>query len=94
MSPREEQHVAAAYRFELGKVEHEEIRARVVDHLNHVDHDLAVAVAAGIGVAAPGKALDNHGRSSPPLSQANAPHDRRCSPRRTCRWPPPRSPAR
>jgi catalase len=71
MSPWEKKHIVEAYRFELGKVNRRYIRERVVDHLNHVDHDLAVAVAAGIGVAEPAKAVDNHGRSSPALSQTN-----------------------
>jgi catalase len=71
MSQWEKKHIVEAYRFELGKVARRYIRERVVDHLTHVDHDLAVAVAAGIGVAEPAKAVDNHGRSSPALSQTN-----------------------
>jgi catalase len=71
MSSWEKKHIVEAYRFELGKVARRYIRERVVDHLSHVDHDLAVAVAAGIGVAEPAKAIDNHGRSSPALSQTN-----------------------
>ncbi|NJC70435.1 catalase [Planosporangium thailandense] len=71
MSAWEKKHIVEAYRFELGHVERRYIRERVVDHLNHVDHDLAVAVAAGVGVAEPAKAVDNHGRSSPALSQTN-----------------------
>jgi catalase len=72
MSAWEKEHIVAAYRFELGKVEHPHIRQRVVEHLNHVDHDLATAVAAGIGVPAPGKVAENHGRGSAALSQANS----------------------
>ncbi|HEX6472030.1 MAG TPA: catalase [Streptosporangiaceae bacterium] len=76
MADWEKAHIVAAFQFELGKVEQTHIREGVVEHLNHVDHDLAVAVAEGIGVAAPEKpAGDNHGRSSPALSQANAPAD-------------------
>ncbi|MGC9665767.1 catalase [Planosporangium sp. 12N6] len=71
MSAWEKKHIVEAYRFELGHVSRRYIRERVVDHLNHVDHDLAVAVAAGIGVAEPAKAGDNHGRSSPALSQTS-----------------------
>jgi catalase len=71
MSAWEKKHIVEAYRFELGKVTRQYIRERVVDHLSQVDHDLAVAVAAGIGVAEPAKAVDNHGRSSPALSQTN-----------------------
>ncbi len=76
MSGWEKEHIVAAFRFELGKVERKEIREGVVEHLNHVDHDLAVSVAEGIGVEPPAKAAaPNHGRSSPALSQANAPTD-------------------
>jgi catalase len=75
MSHWEKKHIIAAYRFELGHVTRPHIRERVVEHLNHVDHDLAVAVADGIGVAEPPKAGDNHGRSSPALSMANTRHD-------------------
>ncbi|MEN3310080.1 MAG: catalase [Micromonosporaceae bacterium] len=73
MTGWEKQHIVAAYRFELGKVTHMHIRRQVVDHLNHIDNDLAVAVADGIGVDAPAKAYDNHGRSSPALSLATRP---------------------
>src|SRR6185369_10024505 len=75
MSGWEKEHIIEAYRFELGKVEERPVRARVVEHLNQIDHDLAVAVAVGIGIEAPSKAVDNHGRSSPALSQANTAHD-------------------
>ncbi|RFU43376.1 catalase [Actinomadura logoneensis] len=72
MSDWEKGHIVSAFRFELGKVEHKEIRKGVVEHLNHVDHDLAVQVAKGVGVQAPeSPATPNHGRSSPALSQAN-----------------------
>jgi catalase len=49
------------------------IRELMVEHLNRIDHTLAVAVAAGIGVAAPAEAAGNHGRLSPALSQATMP---------------------
>jgi catalase len=75
MSDWEKEHIVAAFRFELGKVEHRHIREGVVDNLNHVDHDLAVTVAEGIGVEPPEKAVtENHGRRSPALSQANTAH--------------------
>jgi catalase len=75
MSDWEKEHIVAAFRFELGKVEHRHIREGVVDNLNHVDHDLAVMVAEGVGVEPPEKAVtENHGRSSPALSQANTAH--------------------
>jgi catalase len=75
MADWEKAHIVAAFRFELGKVEHHHVREGVVDNLNHVDHDLAVAVAEGVGVDPPDKsAIDNHGRRSPALSQANTAH--------------------
>jgi catalase len=70
----ERQHIIDAFRFELGKVEASHVRERMVGNLNHVDHDLAVAVAEGIGVTPPDKAtVDNHGRSSAALTQAEQP---------------------
>jgi len=72
----EKEHIVAAFRFELGKVAHRHIREGVVEHLNHVDHELAVQVAEGVGVDPPAAApVTNHGRSSPALSQANQPTD-------------------
>ncbi len=77
MSEVEAEHIVAAFRFELGKVRHTPIRERVVEHLNHVDHDLAVRVARGVGVDPPTEAArPNHGRSSPALSQLNTRMDR------------------
>jgi len=70
MSAPEREHIVAAFRFELGKVTDRALRARVVDQVNHVDHDLAVLVADGVGVPAPEHAVNaNHGRGSPALSQ-------------------------
>ncbi|MFC7483636.1 DJ-1/PfpI family protein [Luedemannella flava] len=45
----------------------------MVGHLNRIDHALAVAVAAGVGVVAPTDRHANHGRVSPALSQAARP---------------------
>jgi catalase len=76
MADWEKEHIVAAFRFELGHVTHRYIRERVVEHLNHVDHELAVRVAEGVGVAPPATAaVANHGRSSPALSQARQPTD-------------------
>jgi catalase len=76
MSTWEREHIVAAYRFELGKVEHPHIRERTVRELDNIDHGLAVQVAAGIGVQPPSEpARPNHGRSSPALSLANSPRD-------------------
>lgn len=72
MTDWERAHIIAAYRFELGKCDHTAIRERQVEQLNHIDHELAVAVAEGVGVKAPAElARPNHGRRSPALSQAN-----------------------
>ncbi|HEY0495746.1 MAG TPA: catalase [Kutzneria sp.] len=70
MTDVEKDHIVAAFRFELGKVETKEIRADVVAHLDKVDRELATRVAAGVGVQAPtGETPANHGQSSPALSQ-------------------------
>ncbi|GAB2750385.1 catalase [Salinifilum aidingensis] len=72
MSTWEKQHIIDAFRFELGKVNRWHVRENAVERINHVDHELAVAVAEGIGVTPPSDAAAaNHGRSSPALSQAN-----------------------
>ncbi len=73
MSAWEKEHIAAAYQFELGKVAPMHIRERMVEHLNQIDHTLAVSVAAGIGVAVPEPGPPNHGRVSPALSQTSLP---------------------
>jgi catalase len=73
MSGWERDHIVDAFRFELGKVEHMHIRTHVVDHLAEIAHDLAMRVAEGIGVPPPAQGRENHGRSSPALSQADQP---------------------
>lgn len=77
MSEPEKRHLISAAHFELGKVANYDVRHRVVHELfNNVDHDFAREVAKGIGVAlptAPGR--ENHGRSSPALSQENTAKD-------------------
>ncbi|MBB4689164.1 catalase [Amycolatopsis jiangsuensis] len=74
MSDVEREHIVAAFRFELGKVEAHPVRETVVGHLNQVDHDLAVRVAAGVGVTEPPAGPPNHGRRSAALSQLNQPN--------------------
>ena len=70
LSAVEKEHLVAAAHFEMGKVEDQGVRERMVDRLNHVDHELAKLVAMGIGVAAPTQAVTkNHGQSSPAVSQ-------------------------
>ncbi|RCG31111.1 catalase [Sphaerisporangium album] len=76
MSDWERAHIVAAFQFELGKVTARHVQEGVVRNLNEVDHELAVAVAEGIGVDAPGTPLrPNHGRSSPALSMDHEPAD-------------------
>ncbi|EUA04402.1 catalase family protein [Mycobacterium kansasii 824] len=65
MSAVEAKHIVAAYAFELGKVETPEIRSRVVDQLNRVDHDLATRVAGELGLPAP-EGTDKLGAEMPP----------------------------
>ncbi len=52
-SPVEKDHLVAAFRFELSKVEVPDIRQRMVDNLAHVDTKLAARVAAPLGINAP-----------------------------------------
>jgi len=52
-SSAEKDHIVAAFRFELSKVEVVEIRQRVVDNLAHVDSKLASRVAAPLGINPP-----------------------------------------
>ncbi|WP_062214020.1 catalase [Streptomyces sp. NBRC 109706] len=71
MAPWEKGHIVAAYRFELGKVDARQVRERTIEQLNHIDHELAVAVAVGIGVRPPAEPVaENAGRTSPALSMA------------------------
>ncbi|MGL5083929.1 MAG: catalase [Microcoleaceae cyanobacterium] len=70
LSAVEKEHLVEAAHFEIGKAEDKGVRERMVDRLNHVDHELAKLVAMGIGVAAPTQpATENHGQSSPAVSQ-------------------------
>ncbi len=47
----EQQHIIDALVFELSKVEHAEIRVRMVSHLKNIDTELAEKVAQGLGLA-------------------------------------------
>ena len=49
----EKDHIVAAFRFELSKVEVPEIRQRMVDNLAHVDLKLALRVATTLGINPP-----------------------------------------
>ncbi|ERK11202.1 Catalase [Pantoea sp. AS-PWVM4] len=46
----EQQHIVGAFSFELSKVARAYIRERVVDHLLHIDADLAQGVADNLGI--------------------------------------------
>jgi catalase len=76
MADWEKRHIVAAFRFELGKVDSADIRQRMAAHLNMIDHDLATAVAEGLGLPPLAEPeTPNHGRTSPALSQDNTPRD-------------------
>ncbi|MFJ9419414.1 catalase [Streptomyces sp. NPDC101227] len=72
MADWEKQHIIDAFRFELGKVNAMQVRERTVEQLAKVDHDLAKAVADGIGVAEPPNSGEApRPNSSPALSLEN-----------------------
>ncbi|WP_367849317.1 catalase [Rhodoferax sp. WC2427] len=52
-SPVEQDHLVAAFQFELSKLGTPAIRQRMVDNLAHVDAELATRVAAPLGIGAP-----------------------------------------
>lgn len=62
-SEPEKNHIVDALRFELGKVEREEIRKRMLGILTLIDTDLAQKVAAGLGMEVPASPEQpiNHG---------------------------------
>ncbi|MFJ7882695.1 catalase HPII [Pseudomonas sp. NPDC096917] len=76
MSKHEQEHIIAAYSFELGKVEREHIRARQVNEiLANIDLELAKRVATNLGLPVPKAgtvpARKTSVSQSPALSQAN-----------------------
>ncbi|MCY7283982.1 MAG: catalase, partial [Cyanobacteria bacterium CAN_BIN43] len=72
LSAIEKDHLVEASHFELGKVSQPEIKQRMLDRFNQVDHELAKRVAEGLGMPAPTQsATANHGRKSAALSQEN-----------------------
>ncbi|HEY1839943.1 MAG TPA: catalase [Mycobacterium sp.] len=76
MSAVEAKHIVAAFAFELGHVETVEVRSRVIDQLNLVDHDLAVRVAGEVGLPAPSEQeVDDKMPASPALSQLSTATD-------------------
>ncbi|KAL1925660.1 uncharacterized protein VTP21DRAFT_543 [Calcarisporiella thermophila] len=76
LSKAEKEHLIFAAKFELSQVVDQGVRERMIAHFNHVDHELAKAVAKGIGVTPPSApACPNHGRKSQALSQDNSAKD-------------------
>ena len=60
MSPPEQDHIVAAFSFELGKCLDEEVKDRMLANLANVDADLVAQVAANLGTPAPsGKPATN-----------------------------------
>jgi catalase len=83
MSPPEKDHIAAAFSFELGKVEVAHVRARMLQNLAEVDADLTERVAGALGMDPPAPSAggpDERAVISPALSQmpadATPPHGR------------------
>jgi catalase len=65
----EQQHVADAYTFELGKCYEQAIKERALTVLARIDADLCAQVAAGIGLPAPAAEPEAVAAPSPALSQ-------------------------
>jgi catalase len=81
-TPVEQNHIIAAFRFELTRVQTEAVRERVVSVLANVDPVLAEGVATGLGIAVPPaqpRALEvipeSEVESSPALSLMSRPGD-------------------
>lgn len=66
----EQAHVVEAFRFELGKCVHEQVRKRIVAHLANIDADLAKRVATFLGLSVPAGKVPSGVTASPKLSQA------------------------
>ncbi|GAB6931017.1 catalase [Paenibacillus sp. JCM 10914] len=71
MSEVEQQHIVAAFQFELGKLERKEIRQQVVDMFANVNSELAKRISDGIGTIPPQSAGSASTESSPALSMMN-----------------------
>ncbi|MHB1152187.1 MAG: catalase [Eubacteriales bacterium] len=70
MSKVEKQHIIDAFHFEVGSVMDMQIKQRVVDLFNNVNADLAIQIAAGVGVKQPeNPGSSNITASSPAVSQ-------------------------
>ncbi|HBN84493.1 MAG TPA: catalase HPII [Clostridiales bacterium] len=71
MSPPEKQHIINAFQFEVGSVKDKQIKQRVVDLFNNVDHELAKQIAIGVGATQPGSGRTGASETSPAVSQLN-----------------------
>jgi catalase len=75
MSEVEQEHIVEAFGFELGKVTRPQIRAGVLDHLAHIDTELARRVGRWIGLTPPEAEQVGPLEPSPALSQLHRPGD-------------------
>src|SRR6202044_1236450 len=73
MAPVEQEHIVAAFSFELSKCASAEIREHMVTNLANVDEVLCARVAANLGLQAPAGATSSSEDSSPALSQIRPP---------------------
>lgn len=70
MTAVEKNHIIDAFQFELGKVKHKHIKTLMLEHLNKINHELAVKVAQGLGLTPPSKQEGQiYAKASPALSQ-------------------------
>jgi catalase len=75
MSPVEQEHIKAAYSFELSKCYEQAIRERQLQSLANIDADLCAGVAAELGMAAPERTVEvGDPTPSPALSQVGTPY--------------------
>lgn len=74
MSDHEKNHIINAFSFELGKVQSEDVREKIVEMFSNVSLELAQSFAKNIGVTPPESGGSNVTKSSPALSQANTVH--------------------
>ena len=69
LAPLEQDHIAAAYAFELGKCSEQAVKERMLTNLARIDTSLCERVAAGLGLPAPQGDVDLDVVPSPMLSQ-------------------------
>ena len=72
MSEPEKQHIIDAFHFEVGSVKNKDVKQRIVDMFNNVDHFLATQIALNVGATPPAAPARTAGfAKSPALSQEN-----------------------